>query len=624
MNVLSRWLPGLALAAAATLPLPTLAAPPLQTLEPGAFREIQQNLTVNVVFVGFDGATAINTAAVRAALPGGYRPIHRYPDFYGNRQSTGNRFGFSYNIVQADAAYANALFTQLSTLATPQPRTLFQDIYNSQPNKAVAVGQNHFIDAPSAERWLALNPPAGVDTRQYTVYFINWYGRPDFKFHVYTKTDVADPDTGYNFGVQRASRKMVAWGGTPVAAGPARRVWFYDFSAGPESWNGGYDISNADFDGDGVTDYRMPPIWDYGNPNGYRPFNDLSGDAAKLARFVAINLLFTTSPLYKPAISPPRLPDTVNVDLNLFQGDASSDARAFIKPAQVVAELSALQRHIAFTADVRDYAFDNRTQRVLQCFTFGPSCFGNRLYGISFGDLFLETSDKLLQYLDGSPGYEVPVFHYNVPDQLTGGLLGFADDNWRDGTQSFVFGFLSPLLRNAGYGFTTTTTHEVGHHLGMSHPHDGYDSEYDIDYGGAGDFYFSWSGDESNTIMSYIDLSTNFSQFDRDNMDRWMTAAYINHANTVLASIMKSPRANAAAATLQAADGDATHALASYAGMDYRNAVARAKAAYGQVLQAAATIGVKVEPQSWQADYKAKGRNGKFVDTVDYLHRMAP
>ena len=40
--------------------------------------------------------------------------------------------------------------------------------------------------------------------------------------------------------------------------------------------------------------------------------------------------------------------------------------------------------------------------------------------------------------------------------------------------------------------------------------------------------------------------------------------------------------------------------------------------AYEDVLAAAAQINVKVEPQSWQADYKAKGQSGKFVDSVDY------
>ena len=517
------------------------------------------------------------------------------------------------------------MFGYLSGIATSQPVTPYQAAYSSQPTAKVQIQSNHWIDGPSVEKWLAEHPPAGVDTAQYTVFFINWYGRADFKFHVYTKTDAPDPDTGYNFGINRVSRKIVAWGGTPAAAGgTAKRVWFYDFSAGPELWGGNYDISNADIDDDGIPDYRIPAIWDYGSSGGYRPFNDLTGDAAKLTRFVAIDLLFTTSPLYKPAISPPKLPGNINIDLNFFQGDSTSNAKTFIKPQFVTNALAGLQRHNTFTADVRDYAFDGRIYSNFLCFFFDQSCFGNRLFGIAFGDLFLYHGDHLLQYLDGDRDYEVPVFNYNTPDALSGGLLGFADDNWRDGTQSYVFGFLSPSLRNAGYGFTTTTTHEVGHHLGMSHPHDGYDAELDLDFGASGAYYFAWAGDESATIMHYLDLATSFSQFDRDNMDRWMTAAYINQANSVLASIFKSPRANEQSGPLAAADGLAAQALVHYAAMDYGAAAAKAKAAFAQVLASAAAINVKVEPQAWQADYKAKGASPKFVDRVDYLHRLAP
>jgi hypothetical protein len=615
---------------AGMLAAPCVAAPPspvptLTTLAPGAFREIPQNLTVNVVFVGFP-AGSIDTTALTAALPGVYKPIHRYPNFYGLRQFVGNKFNFSYNVVQADPAYADALFSYLGSIAAPQPRTLYQDAYNSQSARGATVGQNHWIDAPTAETWLAQHPPAGVNTGNYTVYFINWWGRSDFKFHVYTKTDAPDPDTGYNFGQNRASRKIVAWGGTPPAGSdPVKRVWFYDFSAGPESWNGNYDITNADVDGDGVPDYRIPAIWDYGNPNGYRAFNDFTGDAAKLVRFVAIDLLFTTSPLYKPAISPPELPGSINVDMTFYQGDPTSDARDYYKPVLVTQELTALQPHNTFTADVGSRAFTARAAQTYLCFFTDHSCYGNRLFGIAFGDLFLYHSDTLLQDLEGNGDYEVPVFGYNVTDDLTGGLLGFADDNWADGTQSYVFAFLSPLLRNFyGYGFTTTTIHEVGHHLGMSHPHDGYDYELDLDYGGAGDFYFSWSGDESNSIMHYLDLSTSFSQFDRDNMNRWMTATYVNQANAVLAAMYKSPRIGQASAALAAADANAALALTRYAAMNYAGAAAAAKAAYVQVLAAAAAIKVKVEPQAWQADYKAKGKSTKFIDTVDYLHRLAP
>ena len=84
----------------------------------------------------------------------------------------------------------------------------------------------------------------------------------DFKFHAYTKTGDPDPDTGVDFGNFQSSA-IISWGGT------RSRSWFYDFSAGPE-WNTtNWVVDVQDLDGDGVEEYRMPPIWEYA-VGGYR------------------------------------------------------------------------------------------------------------------------------------------------------------------------------------------------------------------------------------------------------------------------------------------------------------------------------------------------------------------
>jgi hypothetical protein len=611
------------------------AAPSLATLQPGGFRNIDQTLDVNVVFVGYEagaGPRDINLAGFSSVLPASYRPRHRYPDFYGIPQEMGLRFRFAYKQVFATSGYEDAFFGFLAAQAVPQPTlTLYQNEYNAEPPRALTIANNHFIDAPTVEQWLAANPPAGVDTSKYTVYFINWFGRPDFRHHVYTKTDEPDADTGYNFGLLRQSRKIIAWGGTTAddaEGGPATtsRVWFYDLSAGPEFWTDNYDITTADLDGDGVTDYRMPPVWEYGNTTEglYRQALNLSRDLGLVTRFVAINLLFTTSPLYKPMISPPEVPGAINVDFNLYQADPASDALTFLDPEYFKDKVSRLQPSNQFTTDVTSQPFTSRAAAIYRCFVTDVSCFGKKLFGIAFGDLFLYHNDHLTQFIEGDEDYEIPVFLYNTSDALSaGGLLGFADDNWRDGTQTYVFGFLAPFLRAAGYGFTTTSIHEVGHHLGMSHPHDGYDSEIGADYGASGGTYFANSGDESNTVMSYLDLNADFGQFDRDNMARYLTVGYINQANAILAMIYASPRAGNAAATLTTADARAASALTAFQAMNYSGAAALAKQAYTLVLAAAAQAGVHVEPQNYTADYKAKGRSPKFVDTVDYK-RLAP
>jgi hypothetical protein len=40
----------------------------------------------------------------------------------------------------------------------------------------------------------------GINRNDYTVFLINWYGRPDFQFHTYTNIGPADPDTGIVIG----------------------------------------------------------------------------------------------------------------------------------------------------------------------------------------------------------------------------------------------------------------------------------------------------------------------------------------------------------------------------------------------------------------------------------------
>ena len=237
---------------------------------------------------------------------------------------------------------------------------------------------------------------------------------------------------------------------------------------------------------------------------------------------------------------------------------------------------------------------------------------------LAFGDLFFYTRDHITQFLDGDADYEIPLVSYRTSTARLGnqfGLLGFADDNWRDGTQSYVFSFSTPEYESWGYGLSWTNAHEAGHHVGLSHPHDGYDYEQNLDFGPSGDFSFAWSGDESNSIMSYLELTREFGVFNRDSMYRYETAGYINAANLVLASVVASPRSGDVSALLQAADSFAGQSLEAYELMDYASAVVHAQAAFNEILTAAAAINVPVEPQAWQADVKARG----YKYNVDHI-----
>ena len=256
--------------------------------------------------------------------------------------------------------------------------------------------------------------------------------------------------------------------------------------------------------------------------------------------------------------------------MNLYQGEPGFDARTILDEQHLAVQVGALQTLNTFSATVAERPLSGRAGDVYDCFVrdflVAPgSCFGIRLFGIGFADLFLYHSDHLLQYLEGGTDYSVPIFTYNTTTERgADGLPGFADDNWRDGTQSFVFSFNNTQIRGSGYGLTGTLIHEVGHHVGMSHPHDGYDYELNLDYGPGDARYFAWMGDESHSVMGYLFFGSGFSQFDRDNMNRYLTAAYINQANAVLAMIAASPRAGRGWYAVLQADSDAAAALNAY------------------------------------------------------------
>ena len=75
-------------------------------------------------------------------------------------------------------------------------------------------------------------------------------------------------------------------------------------------------------------------------------------------------------------------------------------------------------------------------------------------YGDPFAQPYCYYDKRRDDYLPApSNDYVAGVFAFNTTDDALGaqtGLLGYADDNWVDGTQSYVFEFDSPALRDAG------------------------------------------------------------------------------------------------------------------------------------------------------------------------------
>jgi hypothetical protein len=625
---------------ATIVPLPAAGAalPALTHLRPGQAADIHQRVPVNVVFVGLEpgpGATGIDAARLLAGQLARNRVVDRVTRFYEREghyepqlepSAIGITYDYEYHPVFAGAAFEDAFFGHLASIALgPIPGgTVFQQAYSSHPLAAQPIPASFLIDATRAERWLADNagPLLNVDTTRPTVFFVNWFGRPDFRFHTYAFLGQR-PDIPFPFGATHAGQ-MVAWGGSPPdvpygALGREARVWFYDVSAGPDYGTSNWLLGPADVTGDGVTDERIPPVWEYGTSHWYRPFDDLTADLAQLLRFVAVDALFGASPIYDPAISEPLLTDRVELDLNLFAGRAGRDPAAGIRMAELPLTLGRLDPTRAFTVDAQTFPLTGRVAAVFDCqqsaFTAeARSCFGNaaRLpddpgtpyHDGVFYDLDLFFRQQQNQYLDGAR-YEVPVAVFDVPDERLSpfSLAGLASVR-PPNIQAWTYVWLSDRFRSALNSDTGVVAHEVGHHLGLSHVHDTYDPVLDEDVSAAdgGPWWFMWAGTEAYTAMSYLPNTDEFGQFDRDHMARWQVAARLDNANRILGDVARSPRAGKAAALTSSADAKAGEAIAALGAWDLRLASAAAADAYHLVLAAAAEAGVMVEPFSGVAD----------------------
>jgi hypothetical protein len=558
------------------------------TIEPGGHPALHVATPVNLVFVGYQ-PKAVDVRRILGQLPAQGDPIVRAPGFYGIRQDVGLRYDYRYNVQFAGRAFDDAFFGYLAASPFVGPPEPFQQFYNQQQHNVLDVGPRvRFIDAPATEAWLEHQSQQrlGIRAGEDTVFLVNWYGRKDFQFHSYFHTAQVDPDTGIDvsYWAQELTR---AWGGS---SGP---TWFYDLSAGPVWADNSWVIDDADLNGDGVTDYRIPPIWEYGNATGYRPFTDLSGDLAKVIRYVAIDTLFTPSPVYDPAASVPGPDGIKQIALDIFEGDPATNGLNDVHPQIIQAEHQRLEPYYGIDVTVHDQPL---TGPVLDAFDIAngqvnaPGCWNE--FGVPYAELYCFFRDHRADYFPSSgEDAVIPVAGFTVArNPFNGGDTG---DDWRTGAPAFIYEFDTPLLRQGfAKSYTAITIHEVGHFVGLSHPHDGYDSATAVDFGPVNSFDFAWAGDESATVMSYLPGNETFDVFNRDNLARWQLGRLLDLADTDAAAILARPHSAQADLLLAKGDAEFTAAVVALHTSDWITAAVDAVAGYRNVQRADIATGL--------------------------------
>jgi hypothetical protein len=591
--------------AVAVLLAATLAAAPaaasaepqpaeLHTIRPGEEVVVDSPIRVNLVMVGYQ-PEAFDVDRLLVGLPATSRPVVGQPARrYGVLDEVGLEHRYEYVPRFAGAQFDDAFFAHLAATGTTAPAALHTQWYNDQQHNVLDVPSEYLhVDAVATEQWLEQQAARrlGVAPEDYTVFLINWWGRPDFRFHVYQANGEPDPDTGIDQGAQPWAQLM-SWGGS------TGRSWFLDLSAGPEYWQTSFEVDTADVTGDGEMDYRLPPVWEYGNTAGYRPFDDLEGDLASAVRHVAINGLFTASPMYDPTHYVPAPDGARVVDIALFQGDPGQDALDLIQPDVIGEQLTALAPSLDTQVRVADRPLTEEERRTLHITggTLQEDDCWNR-YGSPGAQLFCWFTDRAEQYWPPAASGDAVVrgltFTLTDADFEAFGNPGLALDDRIDGTPSLFSTSASPYYQQYVGGHTHRVLHSGGHMLGLWHGYEGYDSEAQTFLQPVGDLYFMWLGDAVQSPMSYLFNHHRFGVFNRDNLDRWMVSGLLNRANRDSEAILQSPSGGdrEVRRLLRQADRTFARSLDTFARGWWDRAAALAIEAYDDVQRAAARAG---------------------------------
>ena len=81
-----------------------------------------------------------------------------------------------------------------------------------------------------------------------------------------------------------------------------------------------------------------------------------------MSRYVAIDLMFTSSPIYPPQFTPRLLPSRINLDFNTVEGWPGVNAsRRYQTPALMLDEIGELHR-LPYSMDQQDLAYKGKAR----------------------------------------------------------------------------------------------------------------------------------------------------------------------------------------------------------------------------------------------------------------------
>ena len=461
---------------------------------------VNSTIPINIIFIGFN-ESLLDTDWIDSQITHWYAPT-----IYSPISMAGGNFTLDINYFMSNATtLENDLISNLSTMATiidPPP-----DLQAYDPTAIEA----YLYSADDTITWLDnnINNYFGEINGSYCLYLIDtytWNYIPDYYYYDF---EMLDPDTGR----ESSENLTICYGGEY----PNRGI-FIDLSAGPINYHEG-DTTEAN---EGVSATTITPIWEYVFPQDTAIFN------ANLTEYIqeTIDMVFTPSYLYEPVIKD-------SYDLVVFILDNTSTGDIYASPTNYIDTTlvtEALEALIPFATWSTNYWVDylynhaNLQQVIKDAYeATDHDAYPNAIHPYQTVIDYLDTNR--VEFVMSSD--TIPVFIFAWDEYLffdSAGALGAAEADANGNPLMVLCGYNPALYPDMGY--TKLIIHEVGHMLGLRHPHDGWSWDKYNDTGIPS--ISDWLRDLISTPMTYAHQDTVFSTFDYDSLDRGHTFERLN------------------------------------------------------------------------------------------------
>jgi hypothetical protein len=482
---------------------------------------IDADMPINLVLIG-DTWSEEHKTQIGKKLLKSYAPT-----IFSENRPAGVRYNYTYNFISESQQVSDEFFKYVDSIAVKNsvPFPIEQWMVVQQPLLQSENLVYKLIDVFSVQDWLAeLDRDDG-----YTIYFLKPSKEQLGYLHTYSAL-TTDPDTNRDF-VQEG---MMGFGGK-------HRFYFIDLTAGP--WLYPFVPISAT---QAISEFHSN-IYDIETDEEY--YNLISNYVND-----AIMLLFTPSYLYPPIYKSNYRMEVFLIDMT--SGRAFRDlAGDYITSELMEQAFVKLVPYSHWTSDVKGQSFDalpRELQRaVLRSLTFQHT---------AGGDTILVKSSEFIVELkkwvkDSLTEEELKLEEEVTRDTVFVPIILFVFDTDAFVDKAPVVGTAIPdpenekipccavvavdkhVLFDFGTGLSTLAIHEMGHVIGLRHPHDGYSQTK----GEFNNWFFDWS----YTPMSYASpttlgcgllaercglVITEFGTFNLDTVDRALVLSLLRQA----------------------------------------------------------------------------------------------